>query len=110
MQMRKTGAFARSRAMADRDGGNQSRQATPRHGTTTMDTLISLGTTAAMLWSVYALLFTHAGTIGYTHAFEFTLMRSHEPGIYFEAVVGIVFRSEERRVGKECRSRWSPYH
>ena len=21
-----------------------------------------------------------------------------------------VFRSEERRVGKECRSRWSPYH
>ena len=23
---------------------------------------------------------------------------------------GKVFRSEERRVGKECRSRWSPYH
>ena len=22
----------------------------------------------------------------------------------------IVVRSEERRVGKECRSRWSPYH
>jgi len=22
----------------------------------------------------------------------------------------IWFRSEERRVGKECRSRWSPYH
>ena len=26
-----------------------------------------------------------------------------------ETVVGEV-RSEERRVGKECRSRWSPYH
>src|SRR2546425_83194 len=26
-----------------------------------------------------------------------------------EVAVG-VFRSEERRVGKECRSRWSPYH
>ena len=28
------------------------------------------------------------------------------------AVDGISFdiRSEERRVGKECRSRWSPYH
>src|SRR3712207_8951650 len=26
-----------------------------------------------------------------------------------EAVL-VVFRSEERRVGKECRSRWSPYH
>ena len=24
--------------------------------------------------------------------------------------VGLVVRSEERRVGKECRSRWSPYH
>ena len=23
---------------------------------------------------------------------------------------GFVARSEERRVGKECRSRWSPYH
>src|SRR5256885_7518154 len=23
---------------------------------------------------------------------------------------GVRFRSEERRVGKECRSRWSPYH
>src|SRR5258706_3352012 len=27
------------------------------------------------------------------------------------AVVGrLAYRSEERRVGKECRSRWSPYH
>ena len=23
---------------------------------------------------------------------------------------GLFMRSEERRVGKECRSRWSPYH
>ena len=22
----------------------------------------------------------------------------------------LILRSEERRVGKECRSRWSPYH
>ena len=29
-----------------------------------------------------------------------------------EAVANIIMyaRSEERRVGKECRSRWSPYH
>src|SRR3712207_9373950 len=26
-----------------------------------------------------------------------------------ETIFG-TFRSEERRVGKECRSRWSPYH
>ena len=24
--------------------------------------------------------------------------------------LAIAYRSEERRVGKECRSRWSPYH
>ena len=26
------------------------------------------------------------------------------------ALVNSATRSEERRVGKECRSRWSPYH
>ena len=25
-------------------------------------------------------------------------------------LLGFLYRSEERRVGKECRSRWSPYH
>ena len=25
-------------------------------------------------------------------------------------ILSIDHRSEERRVGKECRSRWSPYH
>ena len=25
-------------------------------------------------------------------------------------LMGMAMRSEERRVGKECRSRWSPYH
>ena len=25
-------------------------------------------------------------------------------------VLAVFVRSEERRVGKECRSRWSPYH
>src|ERR1043165_2733811 len=27
-----------------------------------------------------------------------------------DVVTGVDYRSEERRVGKECRSRWSPYH
>ena len=27
-----------------------------------------------------------------------------------EQLGGLPTRSEERRVGKECRSRWSPYH
>ena len=25
-------------------------------------------------------------------------------------ILSALVRSEERRVGKECRSRWSPYH
>ena len=25
-------------------------------------------------------------------------------------LINDTYRSEERRVGKECRSRWSPYH
>ena len=28
----------------------------------------------------------------------------------FDPYINIDPRSEERRVGKECRSRWSPYH
>src|SRR3989441_9258736 len=31
-------------------------------------------------------------------------------GYQIEAVYADAQRSEERRVGKECRSRWSPYH
>src|SRR5256885_11733791 len=33
------------------------------------------------------------------------------PTVLLEAMAsGLSVRSEERRVGKECRSRWSPYH
>ena len=31
-------------------------------------------------------------------------------GFNFDIDLSACFRSEERRVGKECRSRWSPYH
>ena len=62
-----------------------------RHFATTMDTLISLGTTAAFGWSLYALFFGKAGAIGYTHPFELVLMRgAGEGSVYFEAVVAIV--------------------
>ena len=30
--------------------------------------------------------------------------------MYDSIIIGTGPRSEERRVGKECRSRWSPYH
>jgi Cu+-exporting ATPase len=43
-----------------------------RHGTATMDTLISLGTLAALAWSVWALVFGDAGTVGMRHPFSLT--------------------------------------
>src|SRR5690554_8082293 len=33
-----------------------------------------------------------------------------DPVLFLAGLVGAAVRSEERRVGKECRSRWSPYH
>ena len=35
---------------------------------------------------------------------------SSMPKIHIGVCGGDGIRSEERRVGKECRSRWSPYH
>src|SRR5256885_16918056 len=42
------------------------------------------------------------------HAYSDTERDPHAPGFF--ANVLTMMRSEERRVGKECRSRWSPYH
>ena len=61
-----------------------------RHGTSTMDTLISLGTLAALGWSVYALFWGTAGTPGMTHPFELTVERTDGAGsIYLEAAAGV---------------------
>ncbi|MGZ4726809.1 MAG: heavy metal translocating P-type ATPase [Acidimicrobiales bacterium] len=46
-----------------------------RHGATTMDTLISLGTLAAFGWSVYALFWGDAGMPGMTMTFSFEVTR-----------------------------------
>ena len=60
-----------------------------KHRATTMDTLISLGTSAAFWYSVWALFSTHAGDLNYTHAFEFTIGRSDGAAVYFEAAAAI---------------------
>ncbi|MFJ8751569.1 heavy metal translocating P-type ATPase [Streptomyces sp. NPDC102441] len=61
-----------------------------RHGAATMDTLISVGTSAAFLWSLWALFFGTAGMPGMTHPFEFTISRSDGAGnIYLEAAAGV---------------------
>src|SRR2546422_10069549 len=46
---------------------------------------------------------------GCTTAHQIELIE-HRPGGTRFHVFQLVPRSEERRVGKECRSRWSPYH
>ena len=62
-----------------------------KHGATTMDTLVSLGTITAMAWSIYAMFFGHAGEIGMTHEFEFNLSKQDALGfVYFEAAVAII--------------------
>ncbi|WP_261779149.1 cation-translocating P-type ATPase [Rhodococcus sp. BP-314] len=61
-----------------------------RHGTSTMDTLVSMGTLAALGWSVYALFFGTAGTPGMKHPFELTIARMDgSSNIYFEAAAGV---------------------
>ncbi|SDG46960.1 Cu+-exporting ATPase [Sinosporangium album] len=63
-----------------------------RHGAATMDTLVSLGTIAAFLWSLWALFFGTAGEPGMRHGFEFTVMSGdHGAGnIYFEVAAGVI--------------------
>ncbi|GEC76040.1 carbonate dehydratase [Microbacterium maritypicum] len=61
-----------------------------KHGAATMDTLISMGTSAAFLWSLYALFFGTAGTPGMTHPFEFALAPSDgAANIYLEVGAGV---------------------
>ncbi|WP_018179277.1 heavy metal translocating P-type ATPase [Jongsikchunia kroppenstedtii] len=61
-----------------------------RHGTATMDTLVSLGTLAAFGWSLYALFWGTAGTPGMTHGFDFSISRTDGSGnIYLEAAAGV---------------------
>ncbi|MFE6336861.1 heavy metal translocating P-type ATPase [Streptomyces sp. NPDC057798] len=61
-----------------------------RHGAATMDTLISVGTSAAFLWSLWALFLGTAGEPGMTHPFELTISRSDgSANIYLEAAAGV---------------------
>ncbi|OUZ12844.1 copper-translocating P-type ATPase [Aeromicrobium sp. PE09-221] len=62
-----------------------------RHGAATMDTLVSVGTTAAMLWSIVALFFGTAGEPGVVHPFELTISRTDGLGhIYLEVAAGVI--------------------
>ncbi|MCF7551091.1 cation-translocating P-type ATPase [Pseudonocardia sp. WMMC193] len=61
-----------------------------RHGAATMDTLISMGTLAALAWSLYALLWGGAGVPGMTHPFELSIDRGGgTDAIYLEVAAGV---------------------
>ncbi|TDE15790.1 heavy metal translocating P-type ATPase [Jiangella asiatica] len=61
-----------------------------RHGAATMDTLVSMGTLAALGWSLYALFLGTAGMPGMEHPFELTISRGGGDGnIYLEVAAGV---------------------
>lgn len=88
--------------------------ANARHGAMTMDTLITLGTGAAYLWSVWALVFGTAGQIGMSHDGGL-FAPVHDPSslVYFEVAAAVtvflllgrfVEQRSKRRAGASVRA------
>ncbi|MFE5631240.1 heavy metal translocating P-type ATPase [Streptomyces sp. NPDC056543] len=62
-----------------------------RHGTATMDTLVSIGTLAAFGWSLWALFLGDAGMTGMRHGFDLTTGAADGAStIYLEVAAGVV--------------------
>ena len=57
--------------------------------------MVTLGTKKSVIREIFEYSKQRAAEIGTENVFDFSIGNP---------------RSEERRVGKECRSRWSPYH
>ena len=61
-----------------------------KHRTVTMDTLVSMGVAVSYFWSLYAILFTHAGNVEMRMSTTlFGSASEHEIGIYFEVSVAV---------------------
>lgn len=60
-----------------------------RHGAATMDTLVSMGTLAAFVWSLWALFRGDAGMPGMTHPFELRAGPADGDALYLEAAAGV---------------------
>ena len=62
-----------------------------RHGATSMDTLISLGSLVSLGWSVWALVWGNAGHVGMRHRMTWALERTDpSSALYLEASVGVI--------------------
>ena len=85
-----------------------------RHGATTMDTLVSVGVSAAYLWSVVALTVGDAGRLGMRHGFDLTVSRSGGlETVYLETAAAVtafllagryVEKRSKRRAGAALRA------
>jgi Cu+-exporting ATPase len=84
-----------------------------KHGAATMDTLISIGTLSAFLWSLYALFLGTAGTAHANHHFALTAARSGAGNVYFEVAAGVTLfvlagryfeKGSKRRAGAALRA------
>ena len=85
-----------------------------RHGAATMDTLISVGTIAAFLWSTYALFLGTAGVPGMVHGFELTIAPTDgAANLYLEVAAGVTMfvlagryfeKRSKRRAGAALRA------
>jgi len=62
--------------------------------------LVNLGLTAVSIFGIVIAIFIGIGLVS----------KEIEKRTLYAVLARPVRRSEERRVGKECRSRWSPYH
>ena len=85
-----------------------------KHGAATMDTLVSVGTLSAFLWSLYALFLGTAGEPGMRHPFELTVAPSDgAANIYLEVAAGVTLfvlagryfeKRSKRRAGAALRA------
>jgi P-type Cu+ transporter len=85
-----------------------------KHGAATMDTLVSVGTLSAFLWSLYALIWGTAGEPGMRHRFELTVAAGDgAANIYLEVAAGVTLfvlagryfeRRSKRRAGAALRA------
>ncbi|HWI32209.1 MAG TPA: heavy metal translocating P-type ATPase [Microbacterium sp.] len=88
--------------------------ASARHGAATMDTLITLGTAAALLWSTWALVFGSAGRLGTRHEVQlFGPVHDATSLVYFEVAAAVtvflllgrfIEQRSKRRAGAALRS------
>ncbi len=85
-----------------------------KHGAATMDTLVSVGTLSAFLWSLYALFLGTAGRPGMRQCFELTVTRRDGTGnVYLEVAAGVTLfvlagryfeKRSKRRAGAALRA------